>query len=76
MTGLAKSVVKPTARAMTPVYHVAAHGQNKTLRSLYNVKLQSKRNRKQVRGCVGAVQTQQQAHTCRDVVPTILQSRS
>jgi len=32
MTGLAKNVVKPTAKAMTPVHHVAAHGQNKTIR--------------------------------------------
>ena len=34
MTGLAKSVVKSTAKETTHVYHVVAHGQNKTTRRL------------------------------------------
>ena len=34
MTGLAKNVVKSTAKETTHVYHVVAHGQNKTTRRL------------------------------------------
>ena len=73
MTGLAKNVDSLTAKQMTTAYHVVAHGQNKIYKEKTN---DLPRNRTQIRGCMGVVQSTQPTHSCRDDIPMLLQSRS